>query len=268
MFMCKKHCALCGALLTKQADSKEHIIPNAIGGRKTVKGFICKTCNSEKGASWDTELAKQLAHLSLFFNISRQRGNVQPQVYQTISGEEILLRPDNSMTLARPEYSETILDTGEVKLSFKARTNEEARKILTGVKRKYPTTNIDIDSLANQITTHYRPDPLHIPMTFGGLEAGRSIVKSALALAADVGIAHESCNTALEYLRDSGAPCFGYYYEKDPILNRPTGTPLHCVYIKGDPVSGHGGWFCALPTHTQAIRLITYMPLTREIIHT
>ena len=61
------NCALCDIIITNENDTKEHIVPNAIGGRKKIKGFICRACNSTSGDSWDKELAKQLNPLSLFF---------------------------------------------------------------------------------------------------------------------------------------------------------------------------------------------------------
>ncbi|MBB3212453.1 5-methylcytosine-specific restriction endonuclease McrA [Herbaspirillum sp. Sphag1AN] len=62
-----KKCQLCRDELNHSNDSKEHIIPNAIGGKKKVSGFICKSCNNKAGETWDAELASQLNWFSLFF---------------------------------------------------------------------------------------------------------------------------------------------------------------------------------------------------------
>ena len=53
-------CAFCAKEFTDSNTSKEHIIPNAVGGRKTVGSFICVDCNNLTGAAWDKELANQL----------------------------------------------------------------------------------------------------------------------------------------------------------------------------------------------------------------
>ena len=55
-----KLCALCQTPLTKANRTKEHIIPNAIGGRKKVRNFICKRCNDETGEKWNSALTRQL----------------------------------------------------------------------------------------------------------------------------------------------------------------------------------------------------------------
>jgi len=47
-------CALCDIKITKDNDTKEHIIPNAIGGRKKITGFICKDCNLRSGDEWES----------------------------------------------------------------------------------------------------------------------------------------------------------------------------------------------------------------------
>ena len=52
--MPERKCFLCKVPLTSENDSKEHIIPQSIGGRKKVKGFICQDCNSTTGQEWDS----------------------------------------------------------------------------------------------------------------------------------------------------------------------------------------------------------------------
>ncbi|RMM38858.1 hypothetical protein ALP33_200150 [Pseudomonas amygdali pv. lachrymans] len=48
-------CYLCSEPLTFQNDSGEHIIPNSIGGKREVKGFICGACNGAAGETWDSD---------------------------------------------------------------------------------------------------------------------------------------------------------------------------------------------------------------------
>jgi hypothetical protein len=72
-------------------------------------------------------------------------------------------------------------------------------------------------------------------LSFGGQMAGRSIVKSALALVVEAGIPAKDCEHAREYLTKSeGEACFGFYHEKDVVTNMLEGIPIHCVYVKGD----------------------------------
>lgn len=228
-------CALCDVEITKDNDTKEHIIPNAIGGRRKIKGFICRACNSSSGDSWDKELAKQLNNLSLFFGIKRERGNVPPELIETTAGDRFSLNVDGSMTIEKPIYSEIPSQGNDsVQINITARDINEAKNILKGVKRKYPQVDTDhfLDNL--KIQSYYCSDMLKFDMSFGGHEAGRSIVKSALALAVSSGIPSKICTEAINYLKNEASEaCFGYFYESDLIKNRPEGIPLHCVSIKG-----------------------------------
>lgn len=228
-------CALCDVAITDDNDSKEHLIPNAIGGRKKIKGFICRDCNNSSGDDWESELAKQLNPLSLFFSISRERGDVPSQVFETTGGDKLKLNVDGCMDIEKPIYSEKPLESGAgVQIQIRARSIPEAKRMLQGVKRKYPQVDLNelLDNAKSQST--YCSDMLNFNFSFGGHEAGRSIVKSALALAVSSGIPAESCIEAMSYLKnEESEACFGYFYESDLIKNRPEGIPLHCVSIKG-----------------------------------
>jgi hypothetical protein len=233
------NCALCDTPITEQNNTKEHLIPNSIGGKKTVTGFICDPCNNTSGMSWDSELAKQLNWLSLMFSINRQRGNVPSQVFETIEkgGKRGKIRINHDGSEQRPnsEFREESIN-GIPHLSISANSEKEFKQILKGYKRKYPQLDID-ECLKNaKFETCY---PNHIIVnenSFGGEKTGRSIVKSALALAVMSEVEAKTCNNALDYLKNSNAePCFGFYYERDLIQNRPDGIIFHCVAVYGNP---------------------------------
>lgn len=230
-------CAFCDVEITEEIDSREHIIPNSIGGRKKVKGFICNQCNNKTGAQWDTELARQLNPLSLIFHIKRERGEPPSQTFDATNGEKLTLHHQGGMSPSKPEFKEEV-QGDKTTISIVARDAEEAKRILKGVKKKYPL--VDTDKFFNDAAVEYRylDGMLNMSLEFGGPEAGRSIVKTVLALASYSGIAPDVCEHAISYLRYDGVPCFGYYYQRDLIINRPPSVPLHCVAISGDPETG------------------------------
>ena len=100
--MLTPQCALCDKEITEEKDTKEHLIPNAIGGRRKVKGFICKDCNSASGDTWESELAKQLNPLDLFFGIIRERGEVPSQLFETTDGDKLKLNLHGGMNIEKP----------------------------------------------------------------------------------------------------------------------------------------------------------------------
>lgn len=230
-------CALCDVEITEENDSREHIIPNSIGGRKKVKGFICNLCNNTTGSRWDTELAKQLNPLSLIFHIQRERGEPPSQTLETTNGEKLTLHHRGGMSPSKPEFKKEARDN-KTAISITARDAEEAKRMLKGIKKDYPLIDTDRILSDAKVESLYLDGMLKMSFEFGGPEAGRSAVKTFLALAYQFGIASDTCEHAISYLRHDGKPCFGYYYERDLVVNRPLGVPLHCVAISGDPETG------------------------------
>ena len=230
-----KQCVLCDRPITAENDSEEHIIPNSIGGRKTVKGFICKECNGSTGREWDAELARQLNSLSLFFGISRDRGEVPPQLFKTTTGEKLWKNADGSLMPHKPQYEENHTESG-IQINVNARTWKETRKILKGITAKYPQLDFNEIMATAKIQYDYLEGMLKYNLQVGGHDFGRSIVKSALALAVKSDLDAISCEVARNYLINTDAEaCFGYYYERDLIANRPDDVVLHCISVSGNP---------------------------------
>lgn len=229
-------CAFCKTPLNDGNDSKEHILPNAIGGRKTVRKFICKRCNSKTGEKWDKRLADQLQALCTMLDINRRRGDNQPVPIETVGGEQLLLHPDRSMARLKPAFSERNPRNATEK-TIQARSIQELKKMLPGWKRKYP--NLDIEETLKKAipTQEYLQEPFHISLEFGGELTGRSIIKSCLALAHQAGLGIEDCEHARKYLLGDGEPCFGFYNETDVVRNRPPKVFFHCIFVCGDPES-------------------------------
>ena len=135
-------CAFCRATLTNINSSREHVFPNAIGGRKTVDNFICSDCNSKTGADWDATLIEQLRPLCTMLNVKRSRGRNRPFVVETISDRKLAVNPDGSMTIAEPVFEERQLDSkSEVKIH--ARTMRELTSMVAGLKKKHPQIDVD-----------------------------------------------------------------------------------------------------------------------------
>ncbi len=232
------NCAICDETITAENDSREHVISEAIGGRLKVKGFICKRCNNAAGRTWDAKLAAQLHPLSLMFGVNRQRGSTPGLPITTTAGEELMLRPEGGFGPVKPSFAEEKTPEG-ITIQITARSMEEARQMLAGVKRKYPNTDIDRILADAQISTAYPQGMVHHRLEFGGEVSGRSIVKSVLAIAHRAGVPTDTCGDALNYLRDSAAaPCFGYYHATDLLYNRPAEVPLHCVGVEANPDTG------------------------------
>ena len=138
----EKRCALCNTPIRNENGSKEHVIPNAIGGRKTVYNFICKDCNSATGAKWDHELVTQLKPPCTLLNIRRQRGENQPVLVETVGGDKIFIYADGRMSMHGTVFTERALGD-QTEVNIRTSSMKELKKMLPGLVRKYP--NLDID---------------------------------------------------------------------------------------------------------------------------
>lgn len=237
--MILKKCALCPSMLSGKNKTKEHIIPNAIGGRKKTTGFICEACNNKLGKTWDADLARQLNWFALAIGISRERGETPRQIVQTILGERFWLLNDGTFIPEKPTYSEDDLG-GKTAINMTSQTIEDARKRLKGVARKYPKFDVQkaLDEL--EVETSFLDSPLQVSLSLGGPAAGRSLVKTAFAFASECGIAHDQCKKASEYLLNENLATipFGFSYITDFVINRPNKNVFHCVSLRADPKTG------------------------------
>lgn len=226
-------CAFCNAKLVGQIRSKEHVIPNSIGGRLKTSGFICVECNSTKGDSWDSELAEQLNWFSLSLGITRERGLPPGQLINTVDGRQYTLLPDGSFS-PKSSYSEELVD-GKKKISIVAKSIAEAKKRLNGVARKHPTFNLEQALSELKIDTTYLDSPLTVEFSLGGGKSGRSLVKTALAFASHCGVSHSEFGQAIAYLLDMHSePPYGHAYLSDLVTNRKKQTIFHCVSLKSN----------------------------------
>jgi hypothetical protein len=235
--MSGSNCALCDIEITLDNDSRAHIVPEAIGGRRWVRGFLCRVCNSLAGEKWDAIAAKQLNYLCLLFAIERQDGTVPAGDFETQSGQAVRIHRDGHLSLpdTRPEITESG-STAQIKA--RRHTKPEARKLLLGMKRRYPKLDVDVAMGTVVEDRSYLSEPVRANFNFGGVQSGRCVVMSALALAVASGIKAQACEKATSYLRNNdGEPCFGYFYRRDPVTSRPTNRVFHCVAIKGDSSS-------------------------------
>jgi hypothetical protein len=233
------HCVYCDRLIEATNDSDEHVIPNSVGGRLKVRGFICRDCNNRAGETWDAALAEQTNFLCHFFGVKRERGEAPPESIETTAGEKLLMQPGGSFKMQKPVF-QVVPREGGKQIRITARDRREAKAMLKGVARTYPD-QIDVDAeLSNATESHTYPDGvMHHSPQFGGSFGGRSVVKTATAFAFYCGVPIDQCDLAIAYLRDETAePAFGYYYGRDLVAGRPTGVPIHAVALAGNPETG------------------------------
>lgn len=234
-----ERCALCLEEWVNTKNSNEHIIPEAIGGRKTVSGFICEACNNKTGASWDAEISRQFSVVSNMVGVRRQKGKGPSVRIENSEFENLFLNLDGSFNVReRPRPVESFDINSQIgHVGFKAGSHEQADTIIEGLKKKYDKQGYSNVSFTKKDSDSFLSEPVKVSLNFSGEKAGRSLVKTALALAYHNGVEPELCDSAMDYLTGSGKPCFGYLYTKDLLSSRPKEV-IHCVSVKGLPANG------------------------------
>lgn len=71
------------------------------------------------------------------FGVEPKRGSTPGLPITTTAGENLVINPGGGLALAKPSYSEESTPQG-IKIQIAARSMEEAKRILAGVKGKYP----------------------------------------------------------------------------------------------------------------------------------
>ncbi len=248
------YCALCEQQIDIANDSREHIIPHSIGGRRKIRSFICIDCNSCSGDSWDAAIWEQFSHLAMMHGVDRERGAPPNIKIQTIDGESYLLLPDGSMTISSATYRAEHSENG-LKINITAKDKATAHKMVKQVAKKNP--KIDVSSFLEGMTI--KETPLESAVTFssefGGELAGRSMVKTAVALAAAAGVRPQSCDAAKLYLKnDTVTPPYAFFYLRDLVTDRPTTHAFNCVSVIG------------IPAKRQLLGYVEYFSMSRIVV--
>lgn len=232
------YCWLCPRPLIDNNVTGEHVIPGAIGGHKEIRSFICRTCNSKRGTNWEAEVARQFLWFSSAAAVKRAHGGNHPDLkVQTASGEKLRLQPNTVLVPDQPEAK--VVDLGD-KLEITIRTNnaKTAQNLIKKAARDHPGFDVQGALRKMSMENSYLDSPLALSFRYGGPEAGRSMVKSCLALLSETGAKPKDCARALTYLEDpspDAPPPFWVFFDADLVMNRPQDHLFHCVSVVGQP---------------------------------
>lgn len=226
------NCYICQKEITKDNETEEHIILNAIGGTLKPKTLICKQCNSQLGNEIDSELANQLNFISNMLNIERDRKPVPNIELKSITtGIPILLRPGGKPVMKIPQVNED----NKKNIFIKVPNIKQAKKVLNGLKRK--RTKIDISKALSEFTTEkrYLDEEYRLNIVIGGDKAFRSICKMAVNLYMLKDGSRKYIKHLIPYiLGNEESNCVQYYYDNPNIISKTNNEVLHSIIINGN----------------------------------
>ncbi len=178
-------CLFCNAALD-DTSKPEHILLNSLGGRKTTKLAICSVCNNTFGGTIDGALASQVMPVRNLLQLKSGTGDVAPTLKKVQAGAyKVDIKGDGRFELAEKPFTAERLPDGRWNVSVKVNTEEELNRIVPHIAAKL---QIPEDSLRDQLAgaqasrISERPGVIGHALSFGGPEAIRSMVKSALVL--------------------------------------------------------------------------------------
>ena len=235
-FLCEKEFGYDGV-----ENSDEHIIPNALGGRITLKSFICRSCNNITGYEWDGVLCQNLEGLSVFAGVSRDRGKLPSRAFKSASNSNVEYVIYDDGRIEYRNFSIEKFESGnQTKFNIVAKDRKAAKNALKRLKSETGASiNIDEVMLKNlSVNRGYIDDAIKHRVQIDSIPAGKSMTKTILAWASVSGIDIRKCSDALNFLHGTGEPCFGWYSDKDLVVNRPSDEILNCISISANPETG------------------------------
>lgn len=126
-----KNCVLCKTQLS-ESEKPEHILLDALGGRKTTRDVLCSICNNKMGAGPDKDLAESVASLRTIANLkSGSRKKAPSLLVKPESGEAYELSPEGTPTpkIRKPlDFGEDA--AGNKTLSINARDEGQLEQLL------------------------------------------------------------------------------------------------------------------------------------------
>lgn len=229
-----KTCYICDTALNDKNKSKEHIILNAIGGKLKSSELLCNLCNSKLGHEADSELAKQLLFIASYLQIKRDSGNFPIlKGLKTKDGAEYHLLDGSKPILSKPTV--TIEESNNtVSFSISARNENEFLSILKGIKKKYPSIDIEESKKLAKHTEDYLDDYLTHKVTIGGKLAFQSIAKTAI----NYYILTQKEKSFVKHLFDyllgqEDLKIANHFYPKKRLYQRESNEIIHLIHLVG-----------------------------------
>lgn len=225
------NCYVCGIEIDNSNRTVEHIFLNSIGGRLKSDKLICRKCNTEFGSDVDSELSEQLNPICNMLNINRDRGNPQPiSVQEKESGEKWLLGPGGKPIMVKPSIQEQ--NNGEQKhIQVVARSMQEARRIMKGLRKKYPQLDIEQEMKKASLKSEYLDKHFEFGFNIGGEKAFRSICKTAVNFYILHGGELDKIEHLVPYIKNGQGSNYVWFYDGGSAKSRwPNRT---CDLFKG-----------------------------------
>jgi len=184
----EKRCYICKKTITEENRSKEHLIPNSVGGKLVSYDIWCKECTEYYG-NLDVVIANAMKPVVSLLDIWRDRGKHQNFKAEDPEGIELIVQPGGSTSIRKPSI--LVENEGERKrihICAVGKSHNERvknlKQILKGLQRKYPQISDEKIEEQLQVVRSQKAYPddmkMKVSASFGGEEGFRAFSKIAL----------------------------------------------------------------------------------------
>lgn len=164
----------------------EHILLDALGGRKTTTQVICSNCNNLFGNGIDKALAQQVPVIRNLLQLPTGTRSAPPMLRGVKAGRDTLnIKGDGSFRRVAKPFSIKERPDGNADVRIEAHSLEEIEKLIPHIAAalKVPENDVRKQLAQSEVSMiERRPDTVHFSLSFGGQDAIRSAAKACLVL--------------------------------------------------------------------------------------
>jgi len=252
-------------------DTEEHILLNALGGRRACRGIINVTTNSRFGNEIDNALADTLRPVRVLLALRDGDNKLPPPIKRVPGYDGVLynLAPEGVPSLSTPRVEISYPEPGRLQIQGAVRSLTDLRRYLGRTLAKH---NIPFEHIAQQVQISRTPAP---PVTFSlafDERCFRAIAKMAcnlLAMGQTALFLHNNFDPIRSFVSTGGSALPHVALSAETIDIDADGRGLgpldHLLLVRGDAKSGRVEALVTLYKHIQFIVHLGTTDLDRDI---
>jgi len=164
----------------------EHILHDALGGRKTTRRVICSSCNNTFGSGIDKALTGQFEVIRNLFQMRSGSGRTAPMLRKVKAGSQTMnVHGDGDLELVTKPFTVTKHPDGRFDLRVTTSTLPEMQRHIPNIAASLGISEEQVRELlvtAKASMVEWRPPTVGFNMTLGGSDALRSVAKACSVL--------------------------------------------------------------------------------------
>jgi len=162
----------------------EHILQNSFGARWASKKIVSANAQQIFGGGIDVAVDRAFQPFRNLIDADGGRGNPAPHLkVEDIDGRKIRLLPGGQPEIHEPEVEVTELPDGSLGVTFKLAHIGQLEWAKAMVREMYPERQLKFpQTISQKKSQEYLHNPIHLPISLGGKEFFRGLLKSVFNL--------------------------------------------------------------------------------------